>query len=1169
MTRPSPLRSTRGGSRIPLTWLCLLSALAFPWLAPAAEAPKRHFELDADLAANALRKFAAQSGTEVLFGTRTAEKVRTNAVRGDYTPYEAMKLLLAGTGLVTTQDRATGALTISADPNAQNAAPSGRALDSGKKKETQTAQNPQPMKKNNPLARLAGMIALVFTPVAHSAEGEGMIAGRILNATNGSYLEHAKVTIQDTSLVTFTDSAGEYRLAGVRAGPVKVTAFHTGLAGQTATVTVTAGQTTRQDFNLQAGEDRDGVVKLGAYVVSSSREMDGAAIAINERRFAPNVKDVVAADEFGPSADGNVGELLKFLPGVTLSYIGGEAAQISLDGVPPDNVPITVGGFDLASARINTRRAVELSQFSVNNVARIEVSHTPTPEITGTALAGSINMVPRSAFERARPLFEGAASVSMSDRIRGLSRSPGPHYERTSKVYPGFNFAYIRPVNERFGFTLSGAVSAQMGSLDWMSNRWHGVDTATNGTTFPNTTPDAPYRTAYQVRLGQILSRRSSLGTTLDFKLSPYDTLSVSVQYSYFHQFSNYHRQDFTITRVLPGDFSPTFTHGAPGSGTISVRETPDDKAGTTYMPSFIYRHNGPIWKAEAGAGLSHSTNVFANYSKGFFQFSTRSRSGVTIAFDGNSPLRPTQITVTDAATGAPINPYDINNAPLTSAGAASYQANATQRSAFANARRDFFGRVPLAVKTGLDIRQAVRDRRRRDTPTFTFVGADGRPGSADDGAAVVMDQDLSQLPAPYGFPSMGWVSNKALVDLYKAHPGYFLLDEVGSYNTEVTASQYAEEIISSAYLRGDAQFFDRRLKLVGGVRAEQTNVKGEGMLTDRTRNQQRDATGKLILDANGRPIPITTSPIEAAKLTNVDRGLHTKKEYLRWFPSLNASFDVRPNLIARVGYYWSIGRPNLGQYGGTLTIPDPESPPSASNRFSVNNAGIKAWNARSTKATLEYYFGRVGILSVGAFRRDIDNFFVSTTFKATPEFLALYGLRSDIYDGYDVVSQINSPNKVRMEGYNVSYKQSLTFMPEWARGVQVFANYSALRAIGPGANDFAGYIPRTVNWGVSLSRSKYDLKINWNFRDRARTSLYTGASIGPGTYSWDGRRLYIDASADYYLSKRIALFVSVRNLNDASVDFEVWGPSTPQMARLSSREENGGSWVLGVKGSF
>jgi outer membrane receptor for ferrienterochelin and colicin len=126
--------------------------------------------------------------------------------------------------------------------------------------------------------------------------------------------------------------------------------------------------------------------------------MDGAAIAINEQRFAPNIKNVIAADEFGPVADGNIGELLKFVPGVTLDYIDGAPMGISMSGVPADNVPVMMDGFNLASAQNATNRKVELVNISTSTLSRIEVSYTPTPESPGMALAGSVNLVPRSAF---------------------------------------------------------------------------------------------------------------------------------------------------------------------------------------------------------------------------------------------------------------------------------------------------------------------------------------------------------------------------------------------------------------------------------------------------------------------------------------------------------------------------------------------------------------------------------------------------------------------------------------------------------------------------------------------------------------------------------------------------------------------------------------------------
>ena len=415
-------------------------------------------------------------------------------------------------------------------------------------------------------------------------------------------------------------------------------------------------------------------------------------------------------------------------------------------------------------------------------------------------------------------------------------------------------------------------------------------------------------------------------------------------------------------------------------------------------------------------------------------------------------------------------------------------------------------------------------------------------------------------------------MSNLRLLDFYRANPSQFTFDENAAYRAIVSNSKYAEELVSAAYLRGDVSFFDRRLKIVGGVRAEQTNIEAQGPLTDPGRNVRRDAQGRPILGANGLPQAITAVPLEVSTLTFLERATKTDKEYLRLFPSINVGYNVRENLIARAAYYHSIGRPDFNQYAGGVTLPNTDNPPSPGNRITVNNAGIKAWTAKSTSVRLEYYFGGVGLVSVGAFRRDFENSFAGDIFTATPEFLALYGLDAATYGNFDVSTQRNVQGTVRMTGIDMSYKQALTFLPNWARGVQVFANGSAQRATGPSLGSFSGsnYVPRSANWGVSFTRETYSFRANWNYRGRQRRGeVAAGPSIEPGTYNYFNKRLYIDLQGEYTVWKRFAVFANLRNIGAAYEDTEIYGPSTPQHAQFRQRLDHGSLWTMGVKGTF
>lgn len=1026
------------------------------------------------------------------------------------------------------------------------------------------------------------IFALLAAPPATAADtpsastqtaGTGMIEGRVFNPGTGEYLEFVRITIAGTSLETFTNSSGEFRLTNVPGGEKRLTAFRTGVPALSLTVTVVADQVARQNIELAYARDgavRDGVVKMEQFKVATSKQMDGAAIAINTQRFAPNTMNVVAANEFGPVADGGVGEVLKSVSGISIARGGfGDAYQVSLNGAPPRNVPITVGGISLANSASGLSRFTGMQQSSINNFSRIEVVYTPTPETTAAALAGTVNMVPLSAFERSKPVVNFNVSLVMRDNDRSFRRTPGPLNEPARKVHPGSDFSAIVPVNDKFGFTFSGSASALYTAADFSQNTWAGASTATNGTTLPDTTPDKPYLTAYQFRDRPVFSKRITLGGTLDFKLSPRDRLSFSALYGFSDAQAYQRMVNFTITGVAPGNFSTRSTLSNSGAGNLQLINNYTKLGGPVITPALSYRHDGPVWKAEASAGLSRSGRFNQNIDQGVFSAANAQRTNVTIAFNDINYLRPGRITTTDGTTGAPIDPFNINTYGLTTATGVLLKAQTYKRTVFGNLRRDFFALVPVTIKAGFDLRDERFDTRTFN-PTYTFVGADGRAATADDNASVVFDPSFSQRTPPFGFPRMDVMSNQKIYGISRATPAYFTTNDATTHTATVNNSKYAQELVSAGYLRGDVSFLDRRLKLVGGFRLEQTNAKGEGPLIDATRNFQRDTAGKFVLGSNGRPLPITADAVAAARLTNIDRGLTAEKEYLRWFPSLNATYNIRDNLIARAGYYWSIGRPDYNQYAGGLTLPDLSQPASPTNRTAVNNIGVKAWTAKTLKLTLEYYFERVGLISVSAYQRNIKDFFGSTVFTPSADFLSLYSLDAATYGGYDVATQYNLTTPVKMSGVDLNYKQALTFLPDWARGVQVFTNIGATTLTGDDSGSFAGYIPRTYNWGVSLTRPRYNVRANWNYSGRARqTIVAAGRSIEPGTYTWGAKRLILDISGEFLVYKKWSAFMNLSNFTDEPVDLEIAGPSTPDQAQFRSRTSYGAQWTFGLKTTF
>jgi len=1039
----------------------------------------------------------------------------------------------------------------------------------------------RPLSAFHPSQFVRLLLALIASNAAllGAASGKGSLAGRVSYAASGEYLELARVTLEGTGRETLTDSVGAYTFAEVPAGPVRVRVFYTGLPGESAAVTVNAGETTRRDFALAGEAPRaataENAVKLDRFVVATSREMDGAAIAVNDQRFAPDMRKVLAADEFGTTADGSVGELLKTVPGVQVAWVGGEAMNIQLNGVPADYTPVTVNGFEQASAQANTARNIQMTNVATNNLSRIEVRFSPTPDSPGNALAGTINMVVRSAFDRARPALNISSYLLMRDDDRTLGGSPGPGRGLVRKVQPGFEFSYVRPVNERFGFTLSGGGSTQYQPSTFIQTTWRGAAAATNGGTLPNTTPDQPYLTDFLVRDFPRLTKRKSAGATLDWKLGRHDRVSFSAQATSFN--GDYSSRDLTysITRVLPGGFGPTFTRGVAGSGTLTQANADRDQDSRNLSLGFIHRHAGPVWKTELGLGDSRARSVSSNYSRGYFGGMTVQRTGVTVAFEDIGFEQPGRILVADGATGVAVDPHNLAPYSIVSGSGNAIHGRGYddltrdgKRSAYAWAARDFAWPVPVTIKAGLDLRQNWRDRI-GGSMIQSFVGADGRAGTADDNAAQILDEIFSRRPGVFGFPATQRPSNAKLLDLLASRPTWFTYNENNHYRSTLGLSKFARETTSSAYVRADAALLNNRLKLVGGLRAEQTNIEADGPLEDLTLNYQRDAAGRVLRGANGQPLQIPGTALEISKRTYLERASHVEKEYLRWFPSLNASWNMRENTILRAAYYHSVGRPNYNQYAGGVTLPDLDAAPSPSNRIVVSNTAIKVWSARTGKIALEHYFEGVGLVSIGGFRRQFENFFGSTVFPATPDFLAVHGISAAEYGRFDVATQYNLPAVVHIQGLDFQYRQSLTFLPSWARGVQVIASGATQRISGVEADNFSGMIPRTASVGLVLTRPRFNVRANWTMQSERKLAQITGLSVGPGTFTYATPRRLLDINAEFNLARRISVFGNLRNAGDEPEDFERRGPQTPDRARFRQSDRYGALWIFGLRGNF
>ena len=991
------------------------------------------------------------------------------------------------------------------------------------------------------------------TAAAQPAAATGAIEGRVFNTGTQAYVRNVRIEIPGTPLQTFTDTFGAYALAHVPPGTVTLKIFYTGSGEHSFQVNVLAGQTVRRDLSISGGAvafDDKGTVALETFVVSETRERDARAIAINEQRFAENLKTVAAADAFGDSVDGNVGEFIKNMPGVVL-----DGGRVSIRGLPGSMTPVMIDGNDLANgAGIKDSRAIDISNLAINNISRVEVTKAPTPDMAASSVGGSVNLISKSAFELARPQFKYRAMMTFNEEYMDFSKTPYPQREPSLKIKPSFDFSYTVPVNKRFGFSINGMHNQQFSFQRHLRTQW-------NSSTAPSS-PANPFLDRFEFNETPLEKQRQTIGATADWRISDRDTLSVSALYNPSRSQSANHVMLWNNGGVLNqnvGSYSPTFALGRAGSGTVEGTGHHTIVRDVTTHYSLRHRHRGAHWNFESSAYYGLSQNRTGDMEYGMVERVILFRRNLTINFqDIREGGRPYSVSARDNTTGANVDAYTLANVPIdVIRSRQNRDTDDTQSGAKIHASRAFDLGVPVRVKAGLDYRQQIRDHN-GPTSQWSFVGPDRVKGTADEYAGLYGLKAAVSTSPGFGLPPRERVDNWKMYELFKAHPEYFVFDEAAFLLSRTRESFLLDETIQAGFLMADASFFSNRLRLVGGVRYEETIDKSLGRRTDPTLGYQKDAGGNTLRNAAGVPLPIT-DPIERARRINIVRGSSNRNSYDGLYPSFHASFALTSNLLARFSYARTLGRPDLPRVFPDIDIRDTSNPP----LIVTTSSSLKPWESDNMDVALEYYFKTVGVLSVGAFRKDIKNYFGLLTQDATPALLSDYNLGPE-YSNYRFSHYLNVGD-ARVSGIEASYDHVLTFLPQWASGFSVFANGSRLQLEGRDTADFRGFVPKVFNAGISYDRGRVNVQLKRNYRGKQQLSPQNW----PNSFEFRRESVTFDLNAQIKLHKRVSIFVTGRNLTNEPTVLEWSSPATPDYAKIQRFIESGAQYAFGLKGTF
>jgi len=246
------------------------------------------------------------------------------------------------------------------------------------------------------------VIGLAFFALGSLATAS-TVTGRIRDKESNGYLLGATVELCELGQATVSSSGGDFALSNVAPGTYTLVVSSLGYREFSQKVVVSEGVAPLLDVALAAD-----VVQLGKFVVEGTRE--GQARALQQKRSAENVMDVVSSDAVGKFPDGNAAEALRRVPGVSVEIDQDEGRYVVLRGIDSAFNTVTLNNQLIGTPCEAGNRGIALDSVPADLIARLEVVKAVTPDMDGSAIGGSINIVTQSAFDRPEAFLFGSVA---------------------------------------------------------------------------------------------------------------------------------------------------------------------------------------------------------------------------------------------------------------------------------------------------------------------------------------------------------------------------------------------------------------------------------------------------------------------------------------------------------------------------------------------------------------------------------------------------------------------------------------------------------------------------------------------------------------------------------------------------------------------------------------
>lgn len=283
--------------------------------------------------------------------------------------------------------------------------------------------------------------------------------------------------------------------------------------------------------------------------------------------------------------------------------------------------------------------------------------------------------------------------------------------------------------------------------------------------------------------------------------------------------------------------------------------------------------------------------------------------------------------------------------------------------------------------------------------------------------------------------------------------------------------------------------------------------------------------------------------------------------KYSYFLPSTNFKLNITDELIARIALSRTMTRPPLGSLSPRTTIgaTRPGNLSAASG-----NPDLKPFIADNFDLSLEWYFNDSSYLTLGYFRKDVQNFLVSTVEnRAFP-----IADSEDLFEGDPIfeVSLVDNAEDATVDGLEIGAQYTFDMLPDFWNGFGVSANATLVDSnaeldVDDTTQTFALVgLGNTYNLIGFYDKGPYQARVAWNRRD---DFLQQARGFG-GEPTYVAQYDQIDVRVSYNVTENVQLFLEGINVTNEQTRKE--GRYSNQILLLA---ETGARYSLGVTASF